>query len=492
MTVYILSALLLAVLAYAVFQLTQKTEVEKEIEKLTQQDESYLLAELYSVNFTVWLCFAGGLLLTANYAITYFSGSEVRFIAEWSFYQWTGAFIGLVVTVSITSVQKILYASPTHHKAGLLVTTLILIFVIFSEIGSPIEKEEMKMKQSSQNSPTYQAVVGAINNGNNGGNQPSGYAAQLATAKATKATHQFELNRCTRHKAKGQKRIEQCKTYENRKIAQAQAQIDTYQQAMQAESMSQQTAKLALVDKAKALENNTDNHSGLIKFVKQALATSYLSAMMFASLILVVAFEAGFHFAGSRAGILKAALIKMGNKDILYASEHKRMRKAEKYRAKIDPTGWENAAKTTKKKDNKPTENHPIPEPETTLKTADKTNPDNLVGKAPPDLADKVGQGDPQGKVKPMDTAVLSGNSFDKLYAHVSSKVKTKKIKPSAPALRKCVKDYVKNHEKLKASAIALPECGYLADQIRDRMLEEGIIKENPNYKNGLAKYMMV
>lgn len=501
MTVTILSALLLAVLAYAVFQLTKKSEVEKEIEKLTQQDESYLLAELYSVNFTVWLCFAGGLLLTANYAITYFSGSEVRFISEWGFSQWAGALIGLVVAVSITAVQKILYASPTHHKAGLLVTSLILIFVIFSEIGSPIEKEEMKMKQSSQNSPTYKAVVQSIN-GNSGGNRPSGYAAQLATAQADKAKHQFELNRCNRHKAKGTKRIEQCKTYENRKIAQYQAQAETYQQAMQAETQSQQVASLALIDKAKALEHNTDNHSGLIKFVKQALSTNYLSAMMFASLILVVAFEAGFHFAGSRAGILKAALIKMGNKDILYASEHKRMRKAEKYRAKIDPVGWENAAKVTPKrrvgeasrnrpeKDDKPTETRLNQEPENIKKTDDKTNSDNLVGKAHPDLADKVGQGDPQRKVKPLDIVVLSGDSFDKLYAHVSAKVRAKKIKPSAPALRKCVKDYIKSYEKLKASAIALPECGYLADQIRDRMLGDRIIQENPEYRNGLAKYL--
>ena len=248
------------------------------------------------------------------------------------------------------------------------------------------------------------------------------------------------------------------------------------------------------IDKAKALEHNTDNHSGLIKLIKEALATTYLSAMMLASLILVVAFEAGFHFAGSRAGILKAALINMGNKDILYASEHKRMRKAEKYRAKIDPIGWENAAKTTPnrrvdearrnrpEKDEKPTEN--------TLKTDDKTNPNNLVGKVPTDLADKLGQGDPQGKGK-MDVAILTDDSFNTLYKHVSTKVKAQQIKPSAPALRKCVKDYIKNHEKLKASAIALPECGYLADQIRDRMREEGVIKENPNYRNGRAKYTL-
>ena len=80
MTVYVLSALLLAVLAYAVYLLTRTSELEQEIDALVKQDESYLLAELYSVNHTVWLCFAGGLLLTANYAVTYFSGSELTAI----------------------------------------------------------------------------------------------------------------------------------------------------------------------------------------------------------------------------------------------------------------------------------------------------------------------------------------------------------------------------------------------------------------------------
>jgi len=457
MTVTLLSTLLLTVLAYAVFQLSQKAEVEHEIKRLTQQDESYLLAELHSVSFTVWLCFAGGLLLTANYAITYFSGSEVRYLADWGASQWLGALIGLVVTVSITAVQKTLYASPTHHKAGLVVTSLILIFVIFSEIGSPIEKEEMKMKQSSQNSPTYKAVVKSING--NASNHPSHYATQLATAKAQQAKHEFELNRCARHQAKGQKRIEQCKTYEKRQISQYQAQVKTYQQAMQAEAKNKRTANLALIDKAKALEHNTDNHSGLIKFVKQALNTTYLSAMMFASLILVVAFEAGFHFAGSRAGILKAALIQMGNKDIRYSIEAKRTRNAWKYHSRIDP----------------------------------KIHDDNTpVGKVKPDLADKGEQGAKHVDNQQENTAILSNNSIEKLYTHVAEKVQTNTIKPTAPALRKCVKDYIKNHEKQKASAIALPECAYLADQVRKRLLEEGVIRENPEYRNGLPKYVKV
>lgn len=345
MSVYILSALLLIILGYAVFQLTKKSELDAEIEQLTQQDESYLLAELYSVNATVWLCFAGGLLLTANYAITYFSGSDVRFILDWGFTQWSGAFIGLVVTVAITSVQKVLYASPTHHKAGLLVTTLILIFVIFSEIGSPIEKEEMKVAEKSENSAVFKAVVGKIGS-SVGGSSPSAYSGALAKAKAGKAEHVFELGRCGRHKAKGAKRVQRCETFENREIAKFQAQIDSFNGEIKNETTINANAQLALVDKAKELEKNTDNHSGLIKFVKTALDVDFLEAMMLASLILVVAFEAGFHFAGSRAGVLKAALIKMGNKDITYATERKRAKKAEKYRQYLSPASPNKQAST--------------------------------------------------------------------------------------------------------------------------------------------------
>ena len=111
-----------------------------------------------------------------------------------------GALIGLVIAVSITFVQKVLYSSPTHSQAGLVVTTLVLIFVIISEIGAPIEKEGMKMKEASQNSAVFKAVVGQIQTAPDA---TALYSSQIATATAEKAQHEFELNRCIRHQAKG-------------------------------------------------------------------------------------------------------------------------------------------------------------------------------------------------------------------------------------------------------------------------------------------------
>jgi hypothetical protein len=329
-TALFLSALLLIILAFAVYYLTKPDTTEEEINHAMELGESQLLSELSGVNFALWVCFLGGLLLTLNYAITYFSGSDLTNIAHWGLLQWSGAFIGAVVTIAITSVQKVLYSSPTSHKAGLLITTAILIFVIFSEISSPMEKEDLKVRERSQQSATYQATVQGISQAT-GNTVASAYTTQMQEAQANKAQHVFELNRCDRHAPKGQRRVEKCQTYENKRIAKYQAQIDSLKAQMQAESQGNQSTALALVDKAKQLENNTDNHSALIKFLKTATNSSFVEVMMLAALILVVAFEAGFHFAGTRAGILKAALLRLGNEDILYKNEAKRLKQNAKF-----------------------------------------------------------------------------------------------------------------------------------------------------------------
>ncbi len=102
-----------------------------------------------------------------------------------------------------------------------------------------------------------------------------------------------------------------------------------------------------------------------------------------------------------------------------------------------------------------------------------------------------LNQSGSKDRVKPLKSDVLTKNNFDLLYAYVSKKVADKSIRLSMDAMTNCVRDYVKNHERLKKTAIAIPECRYLATEIRDRMLKEGIIKDNPNYKNGLPKYLV-
>lgn len=496
--VYVLAGLLLAILGYAVFLLQNKADVDKEIEELCKKDESYLLAELYVVNIVLGLCALGGFLLTANYAITYMSGSDIRFLASWGMYEWLGAMLGLVVTTAITGVQVVLYANPTHHRAGMLVTFLVICFALFSEIGSPMEKEEMKVAQRSENSATYKAVVGAIQGGNLG-SLPSAYSGVMATAKAKLSQHQLELGRCNRHKSKGQKRVERCELYEKKQIAFYQAQVDSYSENMKQEAQQNQATQLAMVAEAKKLEHNTDKHSGLIKFVKESLATTYLSAMMLASLILIVAFESGFHFAGSRAAVLKAALIRLGNQDIIYRSELKRRRKAEHFSAKtVSDTPSDTSTNTAKQS---------YPRGQDQAETAKKKLVDTASQRTESTVSEQPETVRVQSEQpKQSDTAtVSSADTVDKAIdktgsADIAETVPSDKDK----ALMKSIyRDMVMAIKSGDLSLTARPVKAFVSLRVRDKTIkeiqqisdtllakakQEGVIIDNPNYREGNRK----
>ncbi len=449
MAVYILSTLLITILAFAIVQLSKKSEVEAEIEKLKQRHQLSLLTELRAAEKVVWLCFAGGLLLTANYAITYFSGSELVNIPHWGFLQWSGALIGLVIAVSITFVQKVLYSSPTHSKAGLIVTTLVLTFVIISEIGAPIEKEGMKMKEASQNSAVFKAVVGQIQGSTDA---TSNYSKPIAIAKAEKAQHEFELQRCERHQSKGEQRVQRCQDYENKHIIQAQAKIDSYQSSANSTTSSNETSRQNLIQYAKALEHNTDHHSELVKLTASVLGANFLASMMFLSLVLIVAFEAGFHFVGSRVGVLKATLGELGNKEILREQELASLKK-EKY--------FNDEANRV---------------PTATATVGTQSSAKNKTASTSPEKPDKT---------------LLKSINFDELYAHVKQQLTTGKISFSIRNMRKIVHQHLKRNPSLAKVSISITSSNYLVDKIRDKMLDAQFILKNPNYSKGKAKYLL-
>ncbi len=526
MAVYILSALLIIILAFAIYQLSKASEVEAEIKKLKKRNQLSLMEELRAAEKVVWLCFTGGLLLTANYAITYFSGSELVNIPDWSFIQWSGAFIGLVVAVSITFIQKVLYSSPTHSKAGLVVTTLVLTFVIISEIGAPIEKEGMKMKEASQNSAVFKAVVSGITSKTDAG---TSYSMQIAAATAEKAQHEFELQRCERHTSKGEKRVKRCEDFENKAIMQAQAKIDSYQSSANTTTNSNENSRLALIQQAKALEHNTDNHSELVKLTASILGANFLDAMMFLSLVLIVAFEAGFHFVGSRVGLLKTALGEMGNKQILRAQELATLKSEKRFKDKtwnlkgkqkgdsvengkgytpatalqseqpaskstdgIESLGIKTSAMKAANEHNyqasKPTKNNRRKNPASVDRQGVSTGDD----KPSSDPADRVSKTLPTGLETKNERVKnqITGTDFDELYKHVKTKINEGE-KLSVTNMRKIAHSHIKDNPDLKNTSLSIPETSYLVDKIRDKMINENFIIDNPDYTNGKAKYLL-
>jgi hypothetical protein len=335
-TIYVLAGLLLLALIFIEISFALPEKRKEQVKKLLKLDEAHLLEELGRATILLKLCLISGLLLSGLYAVSAFAGSELQHISQWGLTHWVGAIIGLVVIVTITMSQSFAHSSQMHNAGRFVVIMLLITFAIFSEISNPSEREEMKMAQKSQDSAVFQAVLGEIKGGSR--HQPD-YSQSIAMAQANLARHEFELGRCERHANKGEKRVKRCEDHENNAIAQVTAQIASYQQANMNAANQSSANKQALIQQAKSLERNTDNHSAIIKFLKTALDTDYQHAMILAALILVVAFEAGFGFAGYNVAMYKEALVQKGNKDILYAIEAKRIKAAYAFREKTGRYG---------------------------------------------------------------------------------------------------------------------------------------------------------
>jgi len=572
-TVYVLAALLLIALIFieVSFSLPEKRKVQ--VKKLLKLDEAHLLEELGRATVLLKLCLISGLLLSGLYAVSAFAGSELQHIAQWGLTHWVGAIIGLIVIVTITMSQSFAHSSQMHNAGRFVVVLLLITFAIFSEISNPSEREEMKMAQKSQDSAVFQAVLGQIKGG--AGHQPD-YSQSLAAVQATLAKHEFELGRCDRHADQGEKRVKRCEDHENNAIAQANAQIASYQQAGINAAHQSSTDKQALIQQAKGLERNTDNHSAIIKFLKTSLHTDYQHAMILAALILVVAFEAGFGFAGYNVALYKEALVQKGNKDILYAIEAKRIKAAYAFREKTGRYG--RAMMTTQdngspdvsiKKERsdskiKAGENTEAPAnktPEMGIEKEDKKDSDgvknihqrahnyfkkkeqpitaftrnentgthennyDLFGAEKYKMAEQLKaeiegmkveietlkakgsnrtatvEGEPNQKLKKGDVknedmalygAISGADNFDKMYLLIRYDVLNGIIAPSARSLSNSVVDFVRNDQEIRSITVSLPECRQLANEIRKKLLSENVIEENPDYKNGCAKYVVV
>lgn len=307
-----LSLLLLGVLGFTIYELTKHKDLYAEAEELARTvPMKQLKAQDRGLGMTIWTCFLAGALLTGAFAVQFFAGADDP--STWTKSQTIYAIIGCVMTLAITLAQKALYSSIHTSKAGLLITFLILLFVIFSEIATSSERTDLLVKHRSESSQVYQGVVSEINRPTAPANVNT---AGLASAQAELADAQYELSRCDRHASKGAARVERCQVYEEKRIAKAEGRIRGISRQNEVMANSAIQLKMQMVDKAKELQYDDNQNPAIIKFLKAVFGGEILYSVIFASLILVVAFESAFHFAGTRRAVIRhAMLLKQGVND---------------------------------------------------------------------------------------------------------------------------------------------------------------------------------
>lgn len=343
MMILILSLLLLAVLGYTIYALTNHKDLYAEATELARTvPMNQLQSQDKGLGGTIWVCFLAGALLTGAFAVQFFSGADDP--ATYTKSQFVYAGIGCMMTLAITLAQKSLYSSIHTTRAGLLITFLILLFVIFSEIATSSERTDLLVKHRSESSQVYQGVLGEINRPTAPANvNTSG----LAAAQAELADAEYELGRCDRHASKGTKRVERCKVYEEKRIAKAQGKINAISGQNEMLTTKAVELKLQLVDKAKELQYDEEQNPAIIKFLKAVFGGAILYSMMFASLIAVVAFESAFHFTGTRRAVIRhAMLLKQGINDEVKQSAPLAQKKTERaqWNSKLAESGVESPA----------------------------------------------------------------------------------------------------------------------------------------------------
>lgn len=315
--VYIISSVLLTLLIIAIFLLALPQD--DAVNRMRRMPGDVLLNELAFTRKVVWLAVVAGFLLTFNYAITYFTGSDLRHMPEWTWYQWMGAGIGFIAALVITLIQRSVYTSISTQRVAVIVTFLVLTFVIFSELGTPLEREQMKMLERSKESPTFQSVLNAVEQKTT--QSPALlFADRIRELEGEKAKHESELAYCRQKythdlawwakqpKAVQERKISRCEQYEHREAEQIAKEIASLEKQQQIAIEAQKSSTLSLVEQARQLEQDERNHSALILWLAHALSADVKDAMMLASLIFVIAFEAGFHYLGRREALLKEAL----------------------------------------------------------------------------------------------------------------------------------------------------------------------------------------
>ena len=296
MDLMVLSVAMLIVLLLAIYAMTRGAAIEAEVQRLVDRAPiEQIYADYRSNNFTLNLYVLGGILLTGAFALIFFGagGLDPR---EWNLVNWVFAGIGMTATVAITLGQRNLYSSVKQNVAALLVTLLILSFVIFSEVATSSEREDSLVRDRSLNSPTLAAVLDRIN-----------------TPDAVPQSHETHyLSEAARYRSLAGQCVGQCKRANLAKAEGFEAKARAEQSRIQTALLAQQANKQALVETSKGLEYVEQNHTAVIRWLKEISASTWTAAMMFASLIFVIAFESGFHFTGTRNGIYIEALSRLG------------------------------------------------------------------------------------------------------------------------------------------------------------------------------------
>jgi hypothetical protein len=227
------------------------------------------------------------------FIVQFFAGADIGDFENWGGVQWFYAFLGALLSASITGFQLFLFASGQTKQAVLSVVVAVA-FGVFCEVSATMEREQSAVKHRSSQSEVYKASVKAIGALSGAGATLS--PAQVALSEATAKLKQWQTD--------GKKHS--VKSVENLKLKISALESQATMSATQQAGVLKDT-----INTAKDLEQDEANHAQMIRLFMSFGMSAVWASFCF-SLIIIGVFEYAFHYMGQRLALLKNALHLLG------------------------------------------------------------------------------------------------------------------------------------------------------------------------------------
>lgn len=283
------------------------------VENTLQQDvkrlvEAYSPRELINrfqrTAFTYKVFGIGAFLLSFSFVADLFTGSLLEFM-HWGVGQWVMCVIALVVTLALTLGQDATYDTGGNSQLFRIGKIALICFALFSEISQTMERENVGAQERGANTEEFKALV---NRADHTVNTSTYIPAYVQDARQELADAKLELERCNRHAAKGQARVDQCVLFEKKRIAKAQGVLAGYETDRKADADAQIQANAANIEKAYELRHDDKNRKGMVQFIAGLLGVSGIFASFLFAVFIILPYEIMYYVIGTLKRALALAL----------------------------------------------------------------------------------------------------------------------------------------------------------------------------------------
>lgn len=229
-------------------------------------------------------------LLSAFFLVRYMVGGDINPF-HWDLEAWINALSGLAIAFALAGAK---HMALSIDKNGILsgAMSIVIVFAfagfgLFTEMSQSMEREGHTVRARSESSPTFQAVIKSIEQG---GQSFSDSSVTSAIARAEQKLAQCEIRR----QAGKEKHCEGDKAH-----------VASLQGSEQRMLSAQKDSHNQLVNTAKGMEFDEEQHYEMIKFFRGAFDITAISASFLFSLILMGTFELGHWYTGKHNAYLR-------------------------------------------------------------------------------------------------------------------------------------------------------------------------------------------